>query len=152
MGIRVTSTLSCLKKYTGLFGKISFAREEEEVKKMCASLNLKYNNINQNVSELSGGNQQKVALSKLLLSNCEILLLDEPTRGVDVGAKIEIFKLINELAESGKTVIVISSEMMELIGLCDRAIVIHEGEVAAVLDKKDINEENLIKYSMGVTA
>ena len=152
MGIRVTSTLSCLKKYTGLFGKISFAQEEEEVKKMCASLNLKYNNINQNVSELSGGNQQKVALSKLLLSNCEILLLDEPTRGVDVGAKIEIFKLINDLAESGKTVIVISSEMMELIGLCDRAIVIHEGEVAAVLDKKDINEENLIKYSMGVTA
>ncbi len=151
MAIRITSTLSSLKGYTSRFGKILFVKEAEAVKKICTSLNLKYNNINQHVSELSGGNQQKVALSKLLLSDCEILLLDEPTRGVDVGAKIEIFGLINQLAESGKTLIVISSEMMELIGLCDRVIVIHEGKVMASLDKKDITEENLIKYSMGVT-
>lgn len=150
MAIRVTSTLSCLKNYTGLFGKIALRKEAEKVTEVCAQLNLKYRDIDQDISELSGGNQQKVALSKLLNSECEILLLDEPTRGVDVGAKVEIYRMINRLAESGKTLIVVSSEMMELIGLCDRVIVIHEGTVAAELGKNDISEQNLIRYSMGV--
>ena len=152
MPICVTSTLSCLHKFTGLFGKIQRKKERVDVERTCASLNLKYRNVEQNPSELSGGNQQKVALSKLLLADASVMILDEPTRGVDVGAKVEIYKIINQLAEQGKAVIVISSEMMELIGLCDRVVVVHDGTVSATLNKGEINEENLIKYSMGAVA
>ena len=80
------------------------------------------------VSHLSGGNQQKVVLAKTLATNPRIVILDEPTRGVDVGAKSEIYKIIDELAKSGKSVIMISSELNELIAMCDRILVMHEGE------------------------
>ena len=79
-----------------------------------------------------------------------MLILDEPTRGIDVGAKVEIYQLINQLAEEGKSIILISSEMMELMGLCDRIVVVHDGAVSATLERDEISEENLIKYSMGV--
>lgn len=149
MPICVTSTLSCLHEFTNRIGAIDKGREKREVEEKCSSINLKCNNVNQNTSELSGGNQQKVALSKLLLADCSVLILDEPTRGIDVGAKIEIYKLINQLAEQGKAIIIISSEMMELIGLCDRVLVVRDGAISAALEKQDICEENLIKYSMG---
>ncbi len=149
MALRVSSTLSSLKNFTGILGKINRTKEKEAVETVYRSLNLKYRDIDQNASELSGGNQQKVALSKLLISNCSVLILDEPTRGVDVGAKVEIYKIINQLAEQGKAIIVISSEMMELIGLSDRVIVMRDGEVKATLEKDEISEQNIIKYSMG---
>ena len=79
-----------------------------------------------------------------------MLILNEPTRGIDVGAKVEIYQLINQLAEEGKSIILISSEMMELMGLCDRIVVVHDGSVSATLERDEISEENLIKYSMGV--
>ena len=102
------------------------------------------------VSSLSGGNQQKVVVAKWIASNPKVLILDEPTRGVDVGAKVEIYKVINELAEQGLPIVMISSEMPEIIGMCDRVIVMREGVVMGELDKAELCEEGLINLSMGV--
>ena len=133
------------------YRRIAFRKKKKQaVEETCAALKLKCRSIEQNTSELSGGNQQKVALSKLLLAGSSVLILDEPTRGIDVGAKVEIYQLINQLAEEGKSIILISSEMMELMGLCDRIVVVHDGSVSATLERDEISEENLIKYSMGV--
>ncbi len=88
----------------------------------------------------------------MLASNSKVLILDEPTRGVDVGAKIEIFKIINSVVEQNYAVIMISSELTEIIGMCDRAFVIREGRTAGEVPKEELTELNLIKYSMGVKA
>jgi ribose transport system ATP-binding protein len=101
------------------------------------------------VTDLSGGNQQKVVLAKWFGTECEVIILDEPTRGVDVGAKVEIYNLINELAARGLAVIVISSEMMEVIGICDRVMVMREGCIAAVLEKDELTEENIMRPAIG---
>jgi ribose transport system ATP-binding protein len=92
-----------------------------------------------------------VAISKLLASDSTVLILDEPTRGVDVGAKIEIYKIINNLVESGYAIVMISSEMPEIIGMCDRVAVMRDGAVVRVLDKEEICEENLIQHAIGVS-
>lgn len=100
------------------------------------------------VRMLSGGNQQKVVLGKCLASKPEILLLDEPTRGVDVGAKAEIYKIINELASEGMSIIVVSSEMTELLGISDRIIVMHEGYLSGELSMEEANEEAIMKMAI----
>ena len=97
---------------------------------------------------LSGGNQQKVVLGKCLASKPEILLLDEPTRGVDVGAKAEIYKIINELASEGISIIVVSSEMTELLGISDRIIVMHEGHLSGELSMDEASEEAIMKMAI----
>ena len=117
----------------------------EEYKKR---INIKSNSINQVVGSLSGGNQQKVVLAKWMLTQPDVLLLDEPTRGIDVGAKYEIYCVINELAKAGKAVIVISSEMPEIIGTCDRTYVINEGEIAGELNKEEITQERIMQCIM----
>lgn len=104
-------------------------------------INVKANSINQVVGSLSGGNQQKVVLAKWMLTQPDVLILDEPTRGIDVGAKYEIYCVINELAKAGKAVIVISSEMPEIIGTCDRVYVINEGEIVGELGKSEVTQE-----------
>ncbi|HHX75460.1 MAG TPA: sugar ABC transporter ATP-binding protein, partial [Firmicutes bacterium] len=147
--IRHNITLACLKNFCK-FSWIQKRREYEFALDFSREMNIKTASIDNKVASLSGGNQQKVALSKLLASNCKVLILDEPTRGVDVGAKIEIFKIINALVEQEYAVVMISSEMAEIIGLCDRAIVIREGRSVAELQKNELTELNLIKYSMGV--
>lgn len=101
---------------------------------------------------LSGGNQQKVAIAKLLATRPAVLLMDEPTRGVDVGAKSEIHHILRELAGQGVGVIVISSELPEIIGLCDRALVIHEGRIAGELASEQMSEEALLRLASGFTA
>jgi len=111
-------------------------------------INVKCRSIEQTVSSLSGGNQQKVVLSKWMLSEPDILILDEPTRGIDVGAKYEIYGVINSLAEAGKAVIVISSEMPELLGICDRIYVINEGEIAGELQNDGLTQEHIMKKIM----
>lgn len=112
---------------------------------------IKAASLDNNVESLSGGNQQKVALAKLLAGGSRVLILDEPTRGVDVGSKTEIFKLINDMVERNSAVIMISSEMAEIIGMCDRTIVIREGRSVGELSKDELTELNIIKYAMGVT-
>lgn len=117
----------------------------EEYKK---KINVKANSIDQPVGSLSGGNQQKVVLAKWMLTQPDVLILDEPTRGIDVGAKYEIYCVINDLAKAGKAVIVISSEMPEIIGTCDRVYVINEGEIAGELTKEEVSQEKIMKCIM----
>ena len=150
MPIRNNITLTRLKSFVGPFGVINEKKETAFINEMVKKLAIRAASIENNVSSLSGGNQQKVAISKLLAADCKVLILDEPTRGVDVGAKIEIYKIINELVSQNYAVIMISSEMMEIIGMCDRAIVMRNGSIAAELQKDELTEQNLINYSMGV--
>ena len=111
-------------------------------------INVKANSINQVVGSLSGGNQQKVVVAKWMLTQPDVLIMDEPTRGIDVGAKYEIYCVINELAKAGKAIIVISSEMPEIIGTCDRCYVINEGEIAGELNKDEFSQERIMQLIM----
>ncbi len=110
--------------------------------------NIKSSSIMQKTGNLSGGNQQKVVLSKWIFTDPDVLILDEPTRGIDVGAKYEIYTIINQLADSGKSIIVISSEMPELLGLCDRIYVVNEGEIAGELSRSEATQESIMKCIM----
>ncbi len=101
------------------------------------------------VSNLSGGNQQKVVLSKWLSTGADILIFDEPTKGIDVGAKAEIYRLMEDLVSKGKAIIMVSSELPEVIGMSDRVIVMHEGRMAATLSRAELSEESILKYAMG---
>jgi inositol transport system ATP-binding protein len=96
---------------------------------------------------LSGGNQQKVLLARWLLNNPDILILDEPTRGVDVGAKSEIHKLMSKLAQEGKAIIMISSELPEVLGMSDRVIVMHEGSKKGELSREEANQEKILEVA-----
>ena len=103
---------------------------------------------NREVRLLSGGNQQKVVLAKWLAVDSEILIFDEPTRGVDVGAKAEIYKLMCQQAQQGKAVVMISSDMPELIGICDRIYVMREGTISGELDRKDFSQEAILGFAV----
>jgi ribose transport system ATP-binding protein len=142
-------TLSCLKKIAKA-GWIQKKEEQPIVDKYINELAIKTASPENNVESLSGGNQQKVAIAKILAANSKVLFLDEPTRGVDVGAKIEIFKIINELVAQKYAVVMVSSEMTEIIGMCDRAVVIRDGVSVGELSKDELSELNLIQYAMGV--
>ena len=154
LSIRMNLTLPCLKNISGTLGFINKRKEHEYVDEMVKKLNilLRGTTVEYNVSNLSGGNRQKVAIAKLLSSNCKVLILDEPTRGVDVGAKIEIFNIINSLVAQGYAVVMISSEMAEIIGMCDRVVVVKDGETVGELGKDELSEQNVINYIMGVNA
>jgi ABC-type sugar transport system ATPase subunit len=114
-------------------------------------LRIKTSSYETRVNNLSGGNQQKVVLAKWLVTKPKILILDEPTRGIDVGAKQEIYKLIYEIVKTGVSVILISSEMPEIISLCDRVYVLHEGDLTGLLDRDRLTEQNVIQYAIGGT-
>jgi ABC-type sugar transport system ATPase subunit len=105
----------------------------------------------QPVGHLSGGNQQKVLLAKFLARNPKLLLLDEPTRGIDVGTKAEIYNIIRELAGAGMSILLVSSELPELLGLADRVVIMHEGRVAGTVVAADADEELLLNYFYGRT-
>ncbi len=111
--------------------------------------NVKTPSLDQLVMNLSGGNQQKVALAKCLSTDPRVLILDEPTKGIDVGAKKEIHTLIKELANKGVSIILVSSELPEIIGMCHRAVVIREGTLARIFGKGELTEENLIAAAVG---
>ncbi len=124
--------------------------EREQAQRLTDKLKLKSAGMDKPVSSLSGGNQQKVALAKMLSVNPSIIILDEPTRGIDVGAKVEIHQLIRQLANEGVGVIVISSELPEVVGLCDRVMVMHEGKQQGTLGGDDITEQNIIHLASGL--
>ena len=111
-------------------------------------LNIKCSSVLQRTGNLSGGNQQKVLLSKWIFSRPDILILDEPTRGIDVGAKYEIYKIINGLADEGKAVILISSELPEILGMCDRVYVMNEGRIVGELGREEASQESIMKCIM----
>jgi len=111
----------------------------------CKKMRTRCHDVLQKVGTLSGGNQQKVVLSKWLFTDPEVLILDEPTRGIDVGAKYEIYKIINDFADSGKCVIMISSEMPELLGTCDRIYVMNEGRFVGEFSAEAASQEAIMR-------
>ncbi|SFJ29607.1 ribose transport system ATP-binding protein [Terrisporobacter glycolicus] len=128
---------------------ISKSKELEVVKDYIQKMNIKTPSENQIIKNLSGGNQQKVAIGKALMTNPKLLILDEPTRGVDVGAKKEIYDLINEFKKEGKSVIMISSEMPEILGMSDRILVLSEGKLTGEFDREEATQEIILKSAVG---
>ena len=146
MSVKQNMTLTALKPVSsGPF--ISSAAENKVVDRMISTLKIKTNHKNQLVETLSGGNQQKIVLAKWLLTNPQILILDEPTRGIDIGAKAEIYKLINQLTEEGYSIIMISSEMQEILGMSDRIIVLCEGRIAGTLSAQEATQEKILSLA-----
>jgi ribose transport system ATP-binding protein len=129
---------------------LSRRKEVAQSKKMVEELGIKTPSINQRLENLSGGNQQKVVLAKWLYNDADILILDEPTRGIDVGAKYEIYVLMNELVKQGKAVIMISSELPEIFALSDRILVMYEGQIKTCIENyKDLRPEDIMKFAIG---
>jgi ribose transport system ATP-binding protein len=143
LGIKENITLATIGKYNYLIS-INNNLEQEATMKMVNRLSIKNTSISQRVGHLSGGNQQKVVLGKWLLSDTKVLILDEPTRGIDIGAKHEIYKLMNELCQQGVAIIMVSSEMSELIGMCDRIYVMCEGRITRELIGPNIQETDIM--------
>ncbi|HSU50156.1 MAG TPA: sugar ABC transporter ATP-binding protein [Segetibacter sp.] len=147
--VKANITLSNLADCCNIWEVIDRKKENQIVDEQIKLLNIKASGRNQLVSTLSGGNQQKVVLSKWFLTNPEILILDEPTRGIDIGAKQEVYKIIARLAQQGKAIILISSEMPELLGLCDRIIVLHKGNITGNFSRANFNSEVIMGAAMG---
>ncbi len=132
------------------FGVVNKKKEREIAEEEKEELKIKTPSIDVKVNSLSGGNQQKVVIAKWLAAHCKVLFLDEPTRGVDVGAKQEIYKLINRLAEAGIAIVLVSSEMEELLGMSERIMVIHEGDKTGELNKEEFSQEGVLAYASGL--
>ena len=139
--------LANLRQYVGTLGLINEKQGEEDARKNVKSLNVKTPGIKTLIRDLSGGNQQKVLLARWLLTEPDIFLLDEPTRGIDVSAKYEIYSIIFELAKQGKTIIMISSEMPELLGMADRIMVMCAGKVTGFLEREKATQEEIMRLA-----
>jgi ribose transport system ATP-binding protein len=147
MDVKENVALAAMKKFTRWLGWMDFKKTTARGKEMVSALNIKTPNLEQPVKFLSGGNQQKVVIGKWLTANTEILIFDEPTRGIDVGAKSEIYKLLNDLAHQGKAIIMISSELPEILRMSHRVVVMCEGRVTGIVDAKDATQESIMKYA-----
>ncbi len=146
LSITHNATITSIKKYRT--GPLLSDKKARSVTDWCIkAMRIKTPTQSTRIASLSGGNQQKVILGRWLLTKPSILLLDEPTRGIDVGAKYEIYKLIIELAESGKGIVMVSSEMAELIGICDRIIVMSGGRVAGEINRGDVTQERIMQLA-----
>lgn len=151
MTLRENMTLASLKNISH-HGVINRKIEKEMSEEFYNKLRVKARGIETHISDLSGGNQQKIVLSKWMMKEKEIkvLILDEPTRGVDVGAKVEIYNIMTELARQGIAVIIISSEMPELMGMCDRIIVIGNQHVMGNINRNEFSQESIMKAAAGL--
>lgn len=147
MDIRWNTVASSMGKNRNKLGLVSMKRIEENTKWAVDAMNIKTASLKTLISNLSGGNQQKVLLGRCLLNEPRILLLDEPTRGIDVGAKYEIYQLMINLAKEGKAIIFVSSEMPELLGVADRILVMSNGRSAGIVDAKESNQEEIMSLA-----
>lgn len=148
MAVRENISLANLGVLARL-GFISRKKEREVANRYVEDLMIKTPSIEQAVRNLSGGNQQKVVLAKWLFTQSKVLIFDEPTRGIDVGAKTEIYQLMNKLAENGAAIIMISSELPEILGMSDRILVMHEGEIAGELSREEATQEKIMHLATG---
>ncbi|CQD58757.1 xylose transporter ATP-binding subunit [Yersinia intermedia] len=148
MGVGANITLAALDDFTGAFSLLDDAKEQSIIVQSLARLKVKTSSSELAIARLSGGNQQKAILAKCLLLNPQILILDEPTRGIDIGAKYEIYKLINQLVQQGIAVIVISSELPEVLGLSDRVLVMHQGRIKADLINHNLTQEKVMEAAL----
>lgn len=149
MSVLHNTTLTAIRRFERLF-TLDGRRERERFDGYKQQLKLKVADPDLPITSLSGGNQQKVVLAKWLLAETELLILDNPTQGVDIGAKAEIYELIGELAEQGRAIIVLSSEVPEILKLCDRIYVMHRGAIAAELSRDEASEERILMVASGI--
>ena len=131
------------------WGYILRDKRKAVIEEYADKLSIKMASVDQKVSSLSGGNQQKVVISKWLATQPKILILDEPTRGIDVGTKAEIYKLIGELSKQGLAIVLISSEMPEILGLCRRILVMRQGKIVAEMSREEATEEKILTHYLG---
>jgi ribose transport system ATP-binding protein/inositol transport system ATP-binding protein len=146
--VAFNSTLAVLDKFIHWL-RVNRQKESDIINNGVDSMSIKTPSVNQRVVNLSGGNQQKVVLAKWLATSPEILILDEPTRGIDVGAKAEIYRIINELARKGIAIIMVSSELNEVINMSDRLAVMREGTIAGILERDNFSQDIILKYALG---
>jgi ribose transport system ATP-binding protein len=139
--------IATLGRFLGRLGWVKRSKTSEEARMRVDELDIKTPSLQQKVKYLSGGTQQKVVVAKWLTRNCDILIFDEPTRGIDVGAKSEIYKLLNELAENGKSIIMISSELPEILRMSHRIIVMCEGRITGELMAEEATQERIMQYA-----
>ncbi len=143
--VMMNSTICNLKKIVGVFKVLSKRKEKKDANNMVEKLGVKTPSLQQKALNLSGGNQQKVVVAKWLYSDPDVLIMDEPTRGIDVGAKYEIYLLMNQMVKEGKAIIMISSELPEVMAMSDRLLVMSNGEVKAIFDKHEKNAKDIMK-------
>ncbi len=149
MSVAANVGLAGLRRFKKALGFRNQAKEDSDAARMIQQMRIRTPNARQIVQYLSGGNQQKVVIGKWLALEPRLLLLDEPTRGIDIGAKQEIYLLMEELARGGMAILFVSSEMEEVLGMSDRALVMHEGCLTGCLDRKQLTEENVMKLATG---
>lgn len=149
--VRTNTVMVALRKILRK-GFISYRTERQVAEDYVKKLRVVTPTIDQRVMFLSGGNQQKVVLAKWLYADCEFMIFDEPTRGIDVGARREIYELINSLVADGKTVIVVSSDMEEILGISDRILIMHEGRISGEIQKEEFSQSLVTKYAVGEVA
>lgn len=148
LSVKFNSSIAYLFKITKK-GFVDRRQERKDVLSIVNTLSIKVSNLDDSIDQLSGGNQQKVILGKWLLTEPEVLILDEPTRGIDVGAKAEIYKIMGNLASQGKAIIMISSELPELMGISDRILVVREGQISGEFVRKDFDQEKIMQCAFG---
>jgi D-xylose transport system ATP-binding protein len=148
MEIKENTSLACLDNISS-YGLIDQNKEIFSSRKYVDELRIKTHSIEQHAGNLSGGNQQKVVLSKWLMTNPRVLILDEPTRGIDIGAKFEIYSIMNQLIEKGLCIIMISSELPEVLGMSDRILVMHDGKVNGEISHQNATQEMIMHYATG---
>ncbi|MDF2540543.1 MAG: D-xylose transporter ATP-binding protein [Herbinix sp.] len=146
--IKENVSLASLNKFIH-HGRLHKEEENKSIDEYCGKMNVKAPNYETKIESLSGGNQQKVILAKWMVTNPDILIVDEPTRGIDVGAKYEIYKLMSELAKQKKALVMVSSELPELIGMCDRIYVMAKGKVTGMLTRDEFSQENIMAFATG---
>jgi ribose transport system ATP-binding protein len=147
MDVEANIVLASMRRFTGRLGRIKFGRAKAAAEEHVKSLAIKTPSIAQRARNLSGGNQQKVVIAKWLTADTEILIFDEPTRGIDVGAKSEIYRLLNDLAQQGKSIIMISSELPEILRMSHRILVMCEGRITGELNAADASQEAIMTFA-----
>lgn len=147
--VRVNESLAYLRRIT-YRGFLNRKKEKKDTEDMAVRLSVKVPSMNSPIAQLSGGNQQKVILARWLLTEPDILIMDEPTRGIDVGAKAEIYRLIGELAKQGKAILLVSSELPEVMGISDRILVVRQGRITGEFRRDEFTSDNIMKCAFGI--
>ena len=149
--IRKNGSLAALERLSNSIGWMREGRERREIQEHMDSLQIKASSMEQLASHLSGGNQQKVMLTRWLMIHPRVLIIDEPTKGIDIGARMSIYQIIHQLTQAGIGILMLTSDMVELIGLSDRTLVFYEGRIVRELARNEVTEERIMKAASGIT-
>lgn len=149
MSVQFNTSISNIRAYTNRLNMINESREKNSVSEMVKLLAIKINTLNQGIKQLSGGNQQKVLLARSLLVTPKILICDEPTRGIDVGARVSIYNILNQLKKSGMAILIVSSDLPEVLGISDRVYTMYHGEINGMFERKDFDEYRIGNAAFG---